>query len=51
MDGKEVKTWTAERHYEGANEATIDLTELPAGIYFLKIDTEKQSTTQKIVKH
>ncbi len=39
-----------EQNTEGKTQCEVDMSKLPAGIYFVRIQTEKEATTQKIVK-
>lgn len=47
--GKEIKTLVSERKNAGVYQVNFDGANLPSGIYFYKIQTEKWSQTKKMV--
>lgn len=47
INGRNVK----QESFENANDAVIDITDVAAGIYMLRIDTETTSIVKKIVKN
>ena len=36
---------------EGINEVTIEAANIPAGMYFVKVTSERASTVKKVIKY
>jgi hypothetical protein len=48
--GKSVKVITNRQFQQGKNTISLDMTDLPACLYFIQLKTDKNLTTQKIIK-
>jgi aspartyl/asparaginyl beta-hydroxylase (cupin superfamily) len=48
MEGK-VVMWRKQQLVKGLNKVSLLVSELPKGIYFIKVDTGSRSATEKLV--
>ena len=48
--GRKIKRIFSEEKMQGENEMEIDMTNLPSGVYYMRIQVGKNATSKKIVK-